>query len=785
MPTRRTFRNGTLLQKAGFALVVAAFSMGVAIAIEDKIDRIGRPDAGFGLNGDFLYPTRNDAADAGLRYGGRLLALNGQPPSPTWSWLDVRPGLVLEPGAVNAIRLERPDGEIRELSIPVREWRAADALYTQGAIDIIGLSMALLGIGAFLLRPWEPESWALLALCCLSGGALETLYVPQGPDATVRPLYFSALIGFVYVVPFHVALAFPKVHAWLVSGTWPLRAIYTLGGALSLLSLAAYYTPGDDLERLARPLGLGTLLLAITSLVARSAWMALRARERLVRQRARIMLSGTLFGFAPLGIVLFLQIGLRSLSLDARLAYWLLGLFFFAMARITVRGELLNARVAVRRAVLYSAAVFGLTLVAVWLSALSPWAVALLLLPVLYLWPSYSARLDARLYPKRAHLPELVRATGRELAAQGSVDGVLKVLAQVGERLIDSRSGVVALFPGVVDDRVHLVAHGVEAPASELELADGTLFRMLRVTRRELTRASVAFEPQFENVRAELLRELDAFGAEIAVPMIDESERVVGLLALGPRAADEPYEAFELDVIGALVQQAWESIERAQALTRLHERERDFSDLKRFFPAAVIDQVMARGGAQALERKRKPVTVVFADLRGFTAFSDTVEPEEVTETLNEFHAAMGAHVSRWEGTLERFTGDGFMVFFNDPLEQRDHVERGVRMALDMRASVAGLRERWRLKGYPIDLGLGLHTGYATCGFIGYEGRRDYGVIGNVTNLAARFSEAAKGGEILTSARVRAELPDSIATEPAGELTLDGFAEPQRAFRVLA
>ncbi len=784
MPTRRTFRHGTLLQKAGFALLVSAFAIGLAIAVEDKLERVGRPDAGFGLSGDFIYPTRDDAADAGLRYGGRLLALNGEPASPTWTWTDARPGLRLEPGAVNRIRIERPDGELREISIPVRDWRAADALYTQGAIDIIGLLMAALGIGAFLLRPWETESWALLAICCLSGGALETLYVPQTPDLVVRPFYFSALIGFVYVVPFHVALALPKPHPALASGTWPLRAIYGLGGALSLLALAAFYTPGDRLESIARPLGLGTFLVAISSLVVRSGWLALRADERVVRQRARILLSGTLFGFVPLGVLLFLQVGLRSVSLDARLAYWLLGIFFFAVARIAVRNELLNARVAVRRGLMYGAAVVGLTLIAAWLSALSPFAVALLLLPVLYLWPSYSARLDARLYPKRAQLPELVRATGRELAAQGTVDGVLKVLAQVGERLVDSQTGVVALFPGVVDERVHVVAHGLEVPAGELETEDGPLFRMLRVTRKELTRASVAMEPQFENVRAELLRELGTLGAELALPMIDERERVVGLLALGPRAADEPYEAFELDVLGALVQQAWESIERAQALTRLHERERDFADLKRFFPAAVIDQVMARGGARALERKRKPVTVVFADLRGFTAFSDTVEPEEVTETLNEFHAAMGSHVSRWEGTLERFTSDGFMVFFNDPLEQADHVARAARMALDMRESVALLRERWRLRGYPIDLGLGLHTGYATCGFIGYEGRRDYGVIGNVTSLAARFSGSARAGEILVSARVHAELGGSLACEPAGDHSFDGFTEPQRAFRLL-
>ena len=146
---------------------------------------------------------------------------------------------------------------------------------------------------------------------------------------------------------------------------------------------------------------------------------------------------------------------------------------------------------------------------------------------------------------------------------------------------------------------------------------------------------------------------------------------------------------------------------------------------------------------------------------------------------------MGIHVSKYEGTLERFTGDGFMVFFNDPLEQPDHVERALRMALEMRETLTTLREGWRLHGYAIDLGIGVHTGYATCGFIGYEGRRDYGVIGNVTNLAARLSDAAKGGEILISARVRAELPDSIATEPVGELVLKGFAEPLLAYRVLS
>jgi class 3 adenylate cyclase len=125
-----------------------------------------------------------------------------------------------------------------------------------------------------------------------------------------------------------------------------------------------------------------------------------------------------------------------------------------------------------------------------------------------------------------------------------------------------------------------------------------------------------------------------------------------------------------------------------------------------------------------------------------------------------------------------------MVFFNDPVEQDDHVDRAVRMALAMRQDVRSLRNEWARKGYSIDVGMGIHTGYATCGFIGYEGRRDYGVIGNVTNLAARLSDAAAGGEILVTARVIAELRNGCRTEAAGQLSLKGFQQPQAVHRVL-
>ena len=248
--------------------------------------------------------------------------------------------------------------------------------------------------------------------------------------------------------------------------------------------------------------------------------------------------------------------------------------------------------------------------------------------------------------------------------------------------------------------------------------------------------------------------------------------------------AGDVYEGAEIDALSAAAQQAVQALMRVEATERLRAREREFAELKRFFPPQIIEQVMARGGAAELRSQRKLVTVVFADLRGFTSFSDSVEPEEVMATLDEYHTLMGQRIAEFAGTLERFAGDGFMVFFNDPVDQADHAERAARMALAMYADLERLRGKWRRKGYQIDVGTGIHTGYATCGFIGYEGRRDYAVIGNVSNLAARLSAAAAAGEMLVSSRVHSELGEDYRMEPIGEMSLKGFHQPQLVYRLL-
>jgi adenylate cyclase len=207
------------------------------------------------------------------------------------------------------------------------------------------------------------------------------------------------------------------------------------------------------------------------------------------------------------------------------------------------------------------------------------------------------------------------------------------------------------------------------------------------------------------------------------------------------------------------------------------------SRLRRFLPAQLADLIISSGDESFLNAHRREITVVCCDLRGFTAFAEAAEPEDVWDILGEYNGALGDLIGRFEGTLERFTGDGLVVFFNDPIPCDDAPLRSVRMALTMRQRVQELADSWQRRGHELALGVGIAQGYATIGAIGFEGRVDYGAIGTVTNLAARLCGEAAGGQILISARVAAAVEGMIDAESVGPLTLKGLARPVPAWSV--
>ena len=286
----------------------------------------------------------------------------------------------------------------------------------------------------------------------------------------------------------------------------------------------------------------------------------------------------------------------------------------------------------------------------------------------------------------------------------------------------------------------------------------------------------------------------------IMVTALDPEERIKGLEAGADDFLTKPINQPELlarvrsllrikslyDTIQTQAAQLaeWNSSLEQRVREQLTQLDR-LSRLKRFFSPQLAELIVAGGTDDPLVSHRREITVVFLDLRGFTAFAEASEPEEVMGVLREYHADMGKIIMAHGGTLERFTGDGMMVFFNDPVIVPDPLERAVRMALAMRDRIAERSSHWKKRGYDLGIGIGIAQGYATIGAIGFEGRLDYGAIGTVTNLAARLCGEAKSGQILTNQKTFGAIAERVDAELLGELSLKGLVAPVRAYSVIA
>src|SRR4051812_41607207 len=293
----------------------------------------------------------------------------------------------------------------------------------------------------------------------------------------------------------------------------------------------------------------------------------------------------------------------------------------------------------------------------------------------------------------------------------------------------------------------------------------------------------------------ELVRRLRATPATALLPVIlvtslEESERIKGLEAGADDFLSKPVNWEELFArVRSLLRVKALQDELKDVNAKLAERVREqvaqlerLSRLKRFFSKPVAEAIVA-GGEGMLEPHRREITAVFLDLRGFTAFTDRADPDEVMDLLRAYHATLGRTVDEYGGTLEHFAGDGVMIFFSDPLPVDRPAERAVRMALALHRAFMPISEAWARLGHDVGLGIGIAQGEATLGVIGFEQRWEYAAIGNVPNLAARLCGHARAGEIILDAQTETAIAQVAETDPIGPINLRGFAHPVAAFRL--
>ncbi|MBW1686708.1 MAG: GAF domain-containing protein [Deltaproteobacteria bacterium] len=718
----------------------------------------------------------------GLEVGDIIVAVDDQPIK-TASELDqiVISSSVGDDFSYSVIRGKE---ELR-FTIPVSLFTQRDYLAIFPLFICFGLGFFAIGLVVFYLKPRLLASWSFLLLgvslgitsaslpeyCTNHRSILPLVGFPLvGPSVLLVSLYFPVMIERRSHLATALLLATPLVGFFYLYSFWTDVSLYIVADSVFVAHFvfcAAF----------------GVFLMCRCFL---------RNPDPVTRQRGKIVLFG--FIVALLGSLTGIVGALMLKTMNVYHYYWLfLAVFMIpvSLGYAIVKHNLFDVDLLIRRSATYflvtgivvalffgmiAALSIGLQYVTGQSSQIAA-VISTLLLVMIFrpLRDRVDRVIDRRFFREKYEYRATIQKASEALVSIIELEPLLDKLIDTVVEALRIEQGSILLRQEEPEGFVVAIARNRETPdtASALE-ADHPIVQHLEARRKSIQINDVQELDEFNEDREFILEMMKEFNIVLLIPVLYE-QRLIGIFDLSAKKSGAWYSSDDIDLLQTLM--------NSTAVSIMNARKVEESKVARFLSPRLA-KALIHGYEELTRVKRKRLTVFFSDIRGFTALSDEIEPEETIDLLNRYLSEMTKLIYEYEGTLDKFMGDGIMVFFGDPVDQEDHAARAVKMSVAMQKKMDELQAQWSKAGRkPLSIGIGINTGYVTVGGIGSEHHLDYTVIGNQVNLAARLESVAAGGEIIMSHATYGEVGELVEVEDRGEVTVKGLARPVKIYRV--
>jgi adenylate cyclase len=705
-------------------------------------------------------------------------------------------------------QVESKEGQ-REVIVPTSAFTFGDFFLTFLVGFLGGLILFILGIVVVLMKPNIKPSWVFFSLCLSIGGYMVTSFESLSTYSLI-PFHYLTL-SLMPAPFFHLAFIFPDRKKILDRFPWLEYAWYLPALSLTILyqfyyfSLPANFGPDSHLWLRAYRL-LGTiarifLLAGVITLIAGVSHALYKAATPSARQRAKIILLGISIAFLPSAAIM-MGFYLFKVNFPWNFLAFFVICFPAAIAYSIVKHNLFDADVIIKRTIGYTimtAILIGIyVLVGILFNVFAgqyqasqskAFPIIFTLVIILILNPlrdRIQSLVDRLFFRKEYNFGEIVHRIGGVITSLLDLGQILnQLIGTLTHDMFISTSSVMLLNPVGTTYKVFLAEGDRKQEVEQVTLPRSqTLLKIIEKEKKEVTRDDVLEDLQYRSVSGECLKSFEDLHATIIIPLVFQDD-VIGFINVGNKKSGKPYNREDIDLIRTLAQQGAVAIENARMAEQMKNEEAVRANLARYLSPQIVDQIIRQDVQVNLGGDRKEVTVLFSDIRNFTAISESMKPEQLVEFLNEYFTEMARIIFDNQGSLDKYIGDAIVAVFGSLIPLENSAEAAVKASIEMMQEMVRLNEKWRDRyGFNMEMGIGINTGEVFLGNIGSPERMEFTVIGDTVNTASRFSGLARGRQVLVTRSVKDQLGSDAPTQKLSSTKVKGKAEEVEVFEVL-